>query len=60
LNNFRCIDIGMNQSNQWFIVEINPPFSLDNHTIDMNQYIEFCIDSCQYIWEKINILPRIL
>jgi hypothetical protein len=59
-DNFRCIDIGMNCCNEWFIVEINPPFSLDNHTIDMNQYIEFCIDSCQYIWEKINILPKIL
>jgi hypothetical protein len=49
---FRCIDICLiKQNNQlkWGIVEINPPFSLDDYEILFENYIDFCIDSCNYI-----------
>ena len=52
-SNFRCIDIGINDMNELFVIEINPPFSLDNYNIDMKSYIDFCIDACQNISQKI-------
>ena len=52
-SDFRCIDIGMNNMNELFVIEINPPFSLDNYNIDMKSYIDFCIDACQNISQKI-------
>ena len=41
--NYLCIDIGYN--NEWFIVEINPPFSIEQYDININSYMQFCIDS---------------
>ena len=44
---YRCIDIGYSQTiKNWMVIEINPPFSLDDHEIPFNDYMNFCIDSC--------------
>lgn len=48
---YLCIDIGYTFNEklkifQWIIIEINPPFSLDDHEIPFNNYINFCIDAC--------------
>lgn len=50
-DSYRCIDIGlvMKPTYKWMIVEINPPFSLDDHQIPLNNYMEFCIDACSYL-----------
>jgi hypothetical protein len=53
---FYCIDIGYiyeNNKFKWIIIEINPPFSLDDYELDINDYMLFCIDSCKYIKSKI-------
>lgn len=51
---YLCVDIGyvFNEkikAFQWIIIEINPPFSLDDHQIPFADYIAFCIDACNYI-----------
>jgi hypothetical protein len=47
---FRCIDIGFDKKiNKWIIVEINPPFSLDDCDIPFDSYMTFCIDACLWI-----------
>lgn len=59
---FRCIDIGLMipgmmkdavfaVSAQWSIVEVNPPFSLDDHGIDIDSYMQFCSDAFAWIRE---------
>lgn len=46
---FRCVDIGFVKlatgTLRWVVVEVNPPFSLDDHTISLNDYMAFCIDA---------------
>ena len=50
---YRCIDIGYsNEMNTWMVVEINPPFSLDDYEIDIDSYMNFCIDACIYTSTK--------
>jgi hypothetical protein len=50
---FRCVDIGFVPNKcKWLVVEINPPFSLDDHGIPLNMYMEFCIDACRWITAK--------
>jgi hypothetical protein len=45
-NDFMCIDVGfIKNQNEWAIVEVNPPFSLDDYGIDIDSYMQFCIDS---------------
>jgi len=39
---FYAIDIGYD--NDWSIVEINPPFSLDDYGISMHNYVRYAID----------------
>ena len=49
---FRCIDIGLveiNNTKKWIVIEVNPPFSLNNYDIDLDNYFNFCIDSFIYI-----------
>lgn len=55
-DNFRCIDIGliMEPVCKWIVVEINPPFSLDDYDIHLESYMEFCIDACQWINNQIH------
>lgn len=56
-NKFRCIDIGLsiiNNKKKWIVIEINPPFSLNNYDIDIKSYIDFCIDSFEDI-KKVNL-----
>ena len=49
-NRYLCIDIGyIKEIKKWSIVELNPPFSLDDYNIPLKDYINFCIDSCNYI-----------
>ena len=55
-NDYCCIDIGLmvhNSDLQWSIIEINPPFSIDDHEILFDDYISFCIDACRYIYTKL-------
>ena len=47
---YLCIDIGyIKELKKWAVVEINPPFSLDNYNIQFESYINFCVDACKYI-----------
>ncbi len=48
---YYCIDIGL-ISNSWSIVEINPPFSLDDFDISLNVYIEYAVDFWKYVRSK--------
>ncbi|XWV26039.1 hypothetical protein QJ857_gp1041 [Tupanvirus soda lake] len=42
---FYCIDIGyLENIKEWAIVEVNPPFSLDDYDIPLNNYMEYAID----------------
>jgi hypothetical protein len=51
---FRCIDIGIGVDiNKWFIIEINPMYSLDDYDMDIKNYMKFCIDSCIFINKKV-------
>ena len=51
-NKFYCIDVGyLNSMGQWAIVEVNPPFALDNFDIPIENYMLYCID----FW-KINFI----
>ena len=48
---YLCVDIGFvfdDKLNKfhWIIIEINPPFSLDDYDIRFDDYIRFCIDAC--------------
>lgn len=55
-NDFYCVDIGYiyeNKKFKWVIIEINPPFSLDDYEININEYMDYCIDSCKNIYNKI-------
>lgn len=40
---FYAIDIGL-QGTEWSIVEINPPFSLDDYDINIDTYVRYGID----------------
>lgn len=46
---FKCVDVGY-INNRWVIVEINPPFSLDDFGVDIDSYMRFCIDACYQIY----------
>jgi hypothetical protein len=55
-DDFKCIDIGLVQNGDnydWCVVEINPPFSLDDYDIPFEEYIQFCIDACLYINSRV-------
>ena len=54
-DNFRCIDVGLTKSGEWIIVEVNPPFSLDDYEIPLDMYMNFCIGACQWISKKVKI-----
>lgn len=42
---YRCIDVGFDiLTKKWIVIEINPPFSLSDYGIDINNYMSFCID----------------
>ena len=42
---FYCIDVGhITDGDRWAIVEINPPFSLDDCGIALNDYMQYAID----------------
>ncbi len=58
---YLCIDIGYvfdekNKVFKWIVIEINPPFSLDDHEINFQDYMYFCIDACNYLNKKINTI----
>jgi len=46
-NNIYCIvDIGFNYgTDEWQIVEVNPPFSVDDYGLDINIYMIYCINA---------------
>lgn len=49
---YRCIDIGFGHhapapAGTWMIVEINPPFSLDDCGVPIDAYMSFCIAAWQ-------------
>lgn len=49
-NDFYAVDIGYTLDlNRWSIVEINPPFSLDDFGIDLALYMQYCVDFAQSI-----------
>jgi hypothetical protein len=48
-NTFLCVDIGILENDNFVVIEINPPYSLDNYDIPIDQYMSFCIEACNYI-----------
>lgn len=49
-DNYRCVDVGLDKKTmKWLVVEINPPYSLDQYTISLDNYMNFVVDSCIYI-----------
>jgi hypothetical protein len=55
---YLCVDIGFMFDEKlkkfcWTIIEINPPFSLDDYNIPFPDYIKFCIDACLNIFNNI-------
>lgn len=40
---FYCVDVGYDGS-KWIIVEVNPPFSLDDFGIELDKYIQYAVD----------------
>lgn len=51
-DHFYCIDIGyLGAKKGWAIVEVNPPFSLDDYNIPLDNYMEYCID----FWKSLNV-----
>lgn len=52
---FLCVDVGYDGS-QWIIVEINPPFSLDDFGISLSDYIQYATD----FWTKLEANMLIL
>lgn len=59
ISDYLCIDIGYNNDIGWFIVEINPPFSLEEYNIDMEKYINFCEDSLKSLLVSTKIINLI-
>lgn len=43
-NMFYTIDIGYTMEHDWCIIEINPPFSIDDWGINLDSYMIFCMD----------------
>ena len=42
---FYCIDVGyIGSMNEWAIVEVNPPFALDDYDILIDDYIQYNVD----------------
>ncbi len=51
---FFCIDCGyITSKSEWAVIEINPPYSLDQFDIPLNDYISFCVDAQKHILSKI-------
>ncbi len=58
-DDFRCIDIGyLSETNEWVVVEINPPFSLDDYKINLTDYMNFCIGACKWLNKKLTKLSN--
>lgn len=54
-NKFFCIDIGyIIEKKEWAIVEVNPPFALDDYDIPLENYMNFTIS----FWEMVNEILR--
>jgi hypothetical protein len=51
--NFRCVDVGLTNKNKWIVVEINPPYSLDQYDIPLADYMQFVIDAASYLQNEI-------
>jgi hypothetical protein len=50
---FLCVDIGwVPELGSWIVVEINPPFSLEDYDIPLVDYLEFTEDVFQWIREN--------
>eukprot|EP00768_Dysnectes_brevis_P006310 gnl/Dysnectes_brevis/4915_a6829_803.p1 GENE.gnl/Dysnectes_brevis/4915_a6829_803~~gnl/Dysnectes_brevis/4915_a6829_803.p1 ORF type:complete len:283 (+),score=-16.43 gnl/Dysnectes_brevis/4915_a6829_803:60-908(+) len=61
-SDFLCVDIGFGSpvcphaeahAGQWMIVELNPPFSLDDYDLCLDTYMNYCLDACAYISNEV-------
>ena len=53
---YRCVDIGfvvIADTKRWVMIEVNPPFSLDDYNITLKKYMDFCVDACLWINKNI-------
>lgn len=50
---FWVVDIGLVAAEaaeeQWAIVEVNPPFSVDDHGLEIELYCQYCFHTCAWI-----------
>jgi len=47
------IDIGIDSNNKWYLIEVNPPFSLMSYDFPIDKYIKFCTNAWNYYLDKI-------
>ena len=45
------MDVGLlaGAGGQWAVVEVNPPFALDDHGLRIGAYCQYCADACRWI-----------
>jgi len=50
---FWAVDVGLlaraDGELQWGVVEVNPPFALDDHGLAIEPYVRYCMDACAWI-----------
>eukprot|EP00933_Yihiella_yeosuensis_P022913 TRINITY_DN17937_c0_g2_i1.p1 TRINITY_DN17937_c0_g2~~TRINITY_DN17937_c0_g2_i1.p1 ORF type:complete len:308 (+),score=44.27 TRINITY_DN17937_c0_g2_i1:61-984(+) len=59
---FMAIDVGLMVKGEsavmeegsicWSVVEVNPPFALDDHGLDIESYCQYCIDACEWMCQR--------
>jgi hypothetical protein len=52
-NKYYCVDIGYIQETGWSIVEVNPPFSLDDFDISIDVYVTYARNVWCYILNEL-------
>jgi len=55
---YMAVDVGLmtkpggdDKGGDWSLVEVNPPFSLDDHGLPIGPYMDYCVDACKWIRE---------
>jgi hypothetical protein len=47
---YYAVDVAyLETQNTWAVVEVNPPFAMDDCGVDIQSYMQFCIDTCENI-----------
>lgn len=47
LPGYVVVDVGLTSANEWCVVECNPPFALSSYDLQINTYVEYCVEAWQ-------------